>query len=68
MPHTTGVAPLWCSFFEALGNENELDIFHKMTFADLKIRIAFASLKKIFVEEFPLKEAYLKQLCVKSSM
>ena len=39
-----------------------------MAFADLKIRIAFGSLKKIFVEEFPLKEAYLKQLCEKSNM
>lgn len=38
-----------------------------MAFADLKIRIAFGSLK-IVVEEFPLKEAHLKQLCEKSNM
>lgn len=38
-----------------------------MASADLKIRIAFGSLK-IFVEEFPLKEAHLKQLREKSNM
>lgn len=46
--------------FETLSNEKELDISHKMAFANLKIRITFDSLKKIFVKEFPLEEAHLK--------
>lgn len=45
--------------FETLGNENELDVFHKMAFGDLKIRITFGSLK-IFCGRISIERSTFK--------